>query len=165
MGINTLYVLRIVCIFFSVCVATLVAIFDPFRNRNRENLNLNSSTVVNLSSFLNFSTEISFLKQKKHLILFWTPENENLEEEMSKNRLLKCPNSEFFCFSSRDPTKFSLATAIVFNMRNLNLSDLPPKRWSNQFYVFSMRESPSKIPLENFLLDKIHFFNLTMTYR
>lgn len=168
---SAFYFLRLIymflCMFLCICITAIVAIYFPFKCHfsSLYSLNLNLTAIFNGQFIKNnkkiFNDSIdknSFRKSQKHLILFWTKDQENRSAEMQF-----CPNS--FCFLSRDRKKIFEAKAVVFNMRYFNSSDLPPIRFSHQYYVFAMRESPSMVPLDEILQKQMDFFNLTMTYR
>uniref|UniRef100_A0A915PQZ0 Fucosyltransferase n=1 Tax=Setaria digitata TaxID=48799 RepID=A0A915PQZ0_9BILA len=94
------------------------------------------------------------------VILAWTHFfSSNLRDMLESNFSGKC---DYRCIVTDDKRYIDFSDAIVFHIRDLNIHDLPKKRFNNQFYVFLLYESPHNTGL---IQVPDNFFNLTMTYR
>ncbi|VDM42269.1 unnamed protein product [Toxocara canis] len=96
------------------------------------------------------------------LVLAWTRFFEYDMAELLKMKGLT--NCKYMCTITTDRRKFSAADAVVFHVRDMNLTDLPQSRSDNQTFVFFIQESPYHT---GYVLDQIpsNYFNITMTYR
>ncbi|KAH7975248.1 hypothetical protein HPB49_025310 [Dermacentor silvarum] len=68
------------------------------------------------------------------------------------------------CFVTNDPRLMQYSDAIVFHVPNLNMTDLPQKRFSWQKWIFHVMEAPPNTNFTDFNLTH-GVFNWTMTYR
>ncbi|VDD85035.1 unnamed protein product [Enterobius vermicularis] len=106
---------------------------------------------------------------KTPTILAWTTFFDASLSSRFKATLYQCP---YHCHITADRKYLQDANAVVFHIRDLNLSDLPATRSQNQFYVFYLKESPhhtgAALRLTSNRKKKAipnDFFNITMTYR
>ncbi|KAL3194791.1 hypothetical protein MRX96_045918 [Rhipicephalus microplus] len=75
--------------------------------------------------------------------------------------LASCPSS---CTITNDPCLVEHSDAVVFHVHDMDINNLPQKRFSWQKWVFFLMESPPNTQLEDFI-HAYHMFNWTMTYR
>ncbi|KAL1479346.1 hypothetical protein MTO96_051921 [Rhipicephalus appendiculatus] len=75
--------------------------------------------------------------------------------------MANCPSN---CTITNDPCLVGYSDAVVFYAHNMDMDNLPPKRFNWQKWVFSLTESPPHTHLEDFN-HRYHMFNWTMTYR
>lgn len=105
-----------------------------------------------------------FISQGLYLtpkILVWNGFfSSNLKDRLDRD-MLDCRE---LCYITDRRQCINTFDAVVFHIRNLDLSDLPHQRFPKQFYVFYSLESP---PNSGSAAGRIQskFFNLTMTYK
>ncbi len=115
------------------------------------------------------------LAQPKHkiIILYWTKYFETIDFDYGRGRtaFARCDNSnqgENVCLTTMDRGLLNESDAVIFHVRDLKDSDLPPPEWRlpHQNFVFFLYESPAHTDLD--LLQRPvfrNYFNRTMTYR
>ncbi|KHN88025.1 Alpha-(1,3)-fucosyltransferase C [Toxocara canis] len=84
--------------------------------------------------------------------------------QLGKQKVNEVRNNKIDDVETEFIIKFSAADAVVFHVRDMNLTDLPQSRSDNQTFVFFIQESPYHT---GYVLDQIpsNYFNITMTYR
>ena len=118
------------------------------------------------SKVLSTGNPVQMGKNEPKIILLWIPFDKYWQPIMGfgQEGFVKhnCPVSN--CIITNDKKLSKQASAIVFHMRGVNKKTVfPSPRFSNQSYVFLMKESP--VMHSNDLASLEGVFNLTMTYR
>ena len=93
-------------------------------------------------------------------IMFWTTLYNHLVYLNGRDRFLECKMTT--CTYVHDKQKYEEMDAILFHIRDINMTDLPPTRKPNQKWILYGRESPANARIKPELN---RLFNATYTYR
>lgn len=107
-------------------------------------------------------TKKSLLSSRGPMILLWTPRYTQTGSWMPQPSSLGCEISD--CLITTDRTLLSKSDAVVFHLRSVNVSDLPPRHNPSQKWILFNGEAPPHTP-RGVLKELSGKINWTASYR
>ncbi|XP_049512870.1 alpha-(1,3)-fucosyltransferase C-like isoform X2 [Dermacentor silvarum] len=157
---------RKILVFVLVATCTSLYFYNAIRSRYVRMSELKGTSLKGLSCPIFNSLNNSNVTQGLPRIMMWTKFFSDWYGPLNDTRIgeVLLENCTVKCFVTNDPCLVEYSDATVFHVRNLEMTDLPQKRFSWQKWIFYLMEPPPNTDFTDFNLTH-GMFNWTMTYR